>query len=193
MQFVYPPGATPIESDEAAGLIPSHITMRRELNEWEEANILEAVNWAHKRKRKDVLSVEFIRRLHREMFNRTWKWAGQFRTTLKNIGLPPVRIQEDVFNLCEDAKLWRAEHTYPEVEIAVRFHHRLVSIHPFPNGNGRHARLMADLLMTTMGKSPLSWGRVNLTAPGDARRKYIEALQAADRHDMRPLLEFAQS
>jgi Fic-DOC domain mobile mystery protein B len=193
MKFTYPPGATPIDPDETAGLIPSHITSQRELNEWEEVNILEATFWARSQRNKDVLSLEFIRRVHLEMFNHTWKWAGQFRTTLKNIGVPPHRIQEDLVNLCADTKHWRANHTFPDVEIAVLFHHRLVSIHPFSNGNGRHARLMADLLMTRTGGSPFSWGRANLTAPGAVRRKYIAALQAADRHDTRPLLEFAQS
>lgn len=193
MKFVNPPGATPIDPDEAAGLIPTHIALQRELNEWEETNILEAVNWLRSQKNKDVLSVEFIRRLHLEMFNQTWNWAGQFRTTLKNIGVPAHRIRKNVLNLCEDTKLWRAEHTYPDVDIAVRFHHRLVLIHPFPNGNGRHARLMADILMESMGKSPLSWGRANLAVPGEARQKYLAALKVADRGNIRPLLRFAQS
>lgn len=193
MKFVYPAGATPIDPDEAAGLIPSHITLQRELNEWEETNIQGAVRWARARKRKNLLSIDFVRRLHREMFGHTWKWAGQFRTTIKNLGVPPHQIQEGVRNLCDDARDWTTNRTYPEAELAVRFHHRLVSVHPFPNGNGRHARLMADLIMIRAGKPPLTWGRAQLSAPGEAREKYLESLRAADRQNIRPLLEFAQS
>jgi Fic-DOC domain mobile mystery protein B len=193
MKFHYPPGATPIDPDEAEGLIPKHITLQRELNEWEEANIQEAVRWARGRQRKDVVSVDFIQRLHREMFGETWTWAGEFRRTNKNIGVDKHQIHVELRNLCDDVKYWIENKTYPDVEIAVRFHHRLVSIHPFPNGNGRHARLMADLLMARFGKPTLSWGRTNLTAPAEARTKYIAALRAADRLDMKPLIAFAQS
>ncbi len=193
MKFTYPPGATPIDPDEAAGLIPSHITLQRELNEWEEANILEGARWARSRRVREVLSLDFIARLHRRMFDRTWTWAGQFRSSLKNLGVAPVRIREDLLNLCEDAKLWRSDRLYPPIEIGVRFHHRLVSIHPFANGNGRHARLMTDLLLESMGAKPLSWGRAKLAARGQARARYIAALQSADRGDLKPLLIFAQS
>lgn len=193
MKFIYPPGATPIDPNEAAGLIPSHISLQSELNEWEETNILEARTWAMSKKHKDLLSEQFIKRLHREMFKHTWKWARRFRTSNKNLGVPWYRISQDLRNLCDDAKHWVAERTYGEVEIAVRFHHRLVSIHPFPNGNGRHARLVADLLMRGFGQPPLTWGSVNLTAPGDARRRYMDALRAADSQNLQPLIDFARS
>ncbi len=193
MKFVYPPGATPIDANEAAGLIPSHITLQRELNEWEEANIIEARTWAFGRKRNDLFSERFIKHLHREMFKNTWKWAGQFRTTDKNFGIPWYRIAQDLRILCDDAHYWIANKTYPEAELAVRSHHRLVSIHPFPNGNGRHARLLADLIMHGFGFNPFTWGSVNLTNEGEARARYIDALHAADRQDIRPLLDFARS
>lgn len=193
MKLVYPPGATPIDPNEAAGLIPSHISLQRELNEWEETNILEARAWAMSRRHKDLLSEPFIRRLHREMFKHTWKWAGRFRTGNKKLGAPWYRISQDLRNLCDDAKHWVAERTYGEVETAVRFHHRLVSIHPFPNGNGRHARLIADLLMVDFGLQPLTWGRVNLAAPSEARRRYMAALHAADGGNLQPLIDFARS
>jgi Fic-DOC domain mobile mystery protein B len=193
MKFVYPPGATPIDANEAAGLIPSHISLQSELNEWEETNILEGRTWAFGRKRKDLFSERFIKRLHREMFKNTWKWAGQFRTTDKNIGVPTYRIAQDLKNLCDDAEYWTANHTYPDVEIAVRFHHRLDSIHPFSNGNGRHARLMADLIMRRFGLEPLTWGRIRLTTPVDTRHRYIKALRAADGQNIQPLINFAQS
>ncbi len=193
MKLVYPPDATPIDPNEAAGLIPSHITLQRELNEWEEVNILAAREWAFARRRKDLLSESFIKRLHREMFGHTWKWAGQFRKTDKNIGVPWHSIQHDLKNLCDDARYWIAEHTHSELEIAVRFHHRLVSIHPFSNGNGRHARLMADLIMKNLGQTPLTWGRGDLANPGNARRRYIDALHAADGGNLNPLLDFARS
>lgn len=193
MKFVYPPGATPVDANEAEGLIPSHISLQSELNEWEEANILEARTWAFGRKRKDLFSERFIKRLHREMFKNTWKWAGQFRTTDKNIGVPWYRIAQDVKTLCDDAQYWIANHTYPEAELAVRFHHRLVSIHPFSNGNGRHARLMTDLIMRGFGLEPFTWGRIHLATLGEARRRYIAALRAADGQDIQPLIKFAGS
>ena len=193
MKFVYPPGATPIDANEAAGLIPSHITLQSELNEWEERNIRDARIWAFSRKRKDLLSEKFILRLHEKMFKDTWKWAGEFRKTNKNIGAPWYRISQDVRNLCDDAGYWTADGTYPEVELAVRFHHRLVLIHPFPNGNGRHSRLMADLIMSRLAQKPLTWGHVDLTGEGENRRKYIDALHAADKGNIRPLIDFAQS
>jgi len=193
MKFAYSDGATPIDADEAVGLIPLHITLQRELNEWEELNILNALAWAKNVRGHKIVSVDFIKQLHRKMFDHTWTWAGTYRKSDKNIGVPWIRISEDVYNLCEDAQLWIENMEYPEVEIAVRVHHRLVFIHPFPNGNGRHARLIADLLMTEFEKPSLTWGNVAYKKSGDLRHQYIEALRSADSGNIRPLLSFAQS
>ena len=193
MRFRWPPGATPIDPNEAEGLLPSHIALQRELNEWEETNILAAREWAFRRRHGDLLTEGFVRRIHREMFKDTWRWAGTYRRRDKNLGVSWHGIPEEVRKLCDDARYWIEHRTWPEVEIAVRFHHRLVSIHPFPNGNGRHARLMADLVMRELKQPPLTWGRLNLTAPEAARRAYLEALHAADVQDLDPLLAFARS
>lgn len=189
----YPPGATPLDPDEAAGLIPAHITTQGQLNEWELANITEGERWAFSRKRKTLLGIEFVRNLHKRMFGNTWRWAGTFRTTEKNIGVDPARIQPMLVDLCEDVKAQLAHASYSIDEIAARFSHRLVSIHPFANGNGRFSRTMADLLLVQNGAERFSWGAGNLVDLGDARRRYLDALRAADARDYRPLLAFVRS
>lgn len=193
MEFSYPEGATPIESDEAEGLIPQHITLQRELNEWEALNILEASKWAWKSTPTNLLSDQYIRSLHKRMFEQTWTWAGSYRVTGKNIGVPAFEISEQVHNLCEDVKLWVEESVYPADELAIRFHHRLVWIHPFPNGNGRHARLMADLLVRQLGQKLFSWGNSNLIKAGDFRNQYLAALCCADKGNIEPLISFARN
>jgi len=184
---------TPLDPDEAEGLIPDHIQTVGELNLWEQTNILRAEEWAFSRRRKDVLEVPFLRELHRRMFEETWAWAGTFRTTGKNIGVPAHEIAASLHDLLNDVNYWLEHGTYPLDEIAARFHHRLVAIHPFPNGNGRHGRLMADLLLRNRGAEPFTWGRGDLQAPGRSRELYLKALQAADSDDIGPLLQFARS
>lgn len=188
-----PPGATPLDPDEAIGLIPAHITTCEQLDEWEAENILAGTRWAAARRRKDVLDDLFVRELHRRMFGRTWKWAGNYRATAKNIGVPPERIAVEVRKLMDDVKVQIERKVAPLDEIAARFHHRLVSIHPFANGNGRHARLMADLLLAANGAEPFDWGRGDLVHEGDARKHYLEALRAADARNFAPLLAFVRS
>jgi Fic-DOC domain mobile mystery protein B len=189
----YPPGATPLDADELGSLIPGHITNQGELNEWEQLNILQGDAWAHKQQRKDLLDEAFLRQLHRRMFSETWRWAGDFRRSDKNIGVDWLKIGVELRQLLDDVH-YQIEHTsYPPDEIAVRFHHRLVSIHPFPNGNGRHARLMADLLAERLGQPRFTWGSQSLTDANDTRRHYLAALQAADARDYAPLLAFARS
>ena len=191
MQWDYPDGATPLDPDEAEGLIPEHITRRRELDEWEQRNILDAIAWIEKTRPTDILNETFVRELHRRMFGRVWRWAGSYRKSDKNIGGSWYQIGLRLSGLCEDTKLWIANGTEPPDEIAARFHHRLVQIHPFPNGNGRHARLLTDLLLeNVLGRPKFTWGGVDLVKPGEARESYISALQAADNHDLQPLLAF---
>lgn len=190
----YPEGATPIDPDEAEGLIPDHILIRQDLDAWEQRNIIDAIAWLEKTKPIAISNEAFIRELHRRMFNKVWRWAGTFRKSDKNIGGPWHQIATRIKNLCEDTQLWITNRTDPEDEIAIRFHHRLVQIHPFPNGNGRHARLMTDLLLENVLDRPkFTWGGDNLTDPGEVRERYIAALKAADSHDYQPLLTFAKS
>ena len=192
MHIDYPPGATPLDADELASLIPGHITTQGELNEWEQANIVQGDQWARKQ-RKEILNEGFLRQLHKQMFGETWKWAGEFRKSDKNIGIDWPKISVELRKLLDDVH-YQIEHaSYPPDEIAVRFHHRLVAIHPFPNGNGRHARLMADLLAKRLGQSGFTWGSHSLVDAGTTRQAYIAALQAADARDYASLLAFARS
>jgi len=184
--------STPLTEEEREDLIPSYIALRPELNEAEQANILEAEEWAFSRKR-DVLDERFLTGLHKRMFGRVWRWAGKFRKTERNIGIDAYRITIELRQLLDDCRYWIAHGTYEPDEIAARFHHRLVLIHPFPNGNGRHARIATDLLLLSMGRARYTWGRVNLVAPGEIRQRYVDALRAADHHDIGPLLEFVRS
>ena len=151
LDLTYPPGATPLDADELAHLIPGHITTQSELNEWEQLNIVQGERWV-RRQRRDILTESFVRQLHKKMFGETWKWAGQFRKSDKNIGIDWHKISVELKKLLNDAH-YQIEHaSYSSDAIAVRFHHRLVFIRPFPHGNGRHARLMADLLAEKLGR-----------------------------------------
>jgi Fic-DOC domain mobile mystery protein B len=184
--------STPLTEEEREQLIPSYITLRSELNEAEQANILDAEEWAFARKR-DVLDERFLTGLHKRMFGRVWRWAGTFRRSMKSIGIDAYRIPQELRQLMDDCRYWIEHKTYEPDEIAARFHHRLALIHPFPNGNGRHARLAADLLLVALGQPRFTWGRVNLVDASETRERYIAALNAADRHDIGPLLEFVRS
>lgn len=188
----YPPGATPLDADERASLIPGHITNQRELNEWEQLNILQGEAWAGKQ-RKEILSEAFVRQLHKQMFGDTWRWAGQFRKSDKNIGVDWLKISVELRKLLDDVAEQIAHTSYPPDEIAVRFHHRLVAIHPFPNGNGRHARLMADLRVERLGQARFTWGSRGLVDASATRKAYIAALQAADARDYVSLIVFGRS
>jgi Fic-DOC domain mobile mystery protein B len=187
------PGATPLDPDEASGLIPQHIRTQQELNEWEQDNILNASRWALRARPTDVLTEAFVRDLHRRMFDRTWKWAGDFRRSDKNIGVHWLRISVELRVLLDDTRYWFDNGTYPLDEVAARFHHRLVSIHPFANGNGRHSRLITDVLLTRHGGSLFTWGSGDLFASGNTRTRYIASLRAADGGDYSALLAFIRS
>lgn len=189
----YPDGATPLSAEELEGLMPAHIATRNELNAWEARNVLKAEQWLRARRRGDILTPAFVRRLHQRMFDETWKWAGTYRDTEKNIGVDPAQIAPKTLDLCEDVKAQLAHQSLPLDEIAARFHHRLVSIHPFANGNGRHARLMTDLLLTENGVARFSWGESALIDDGEVRARYIATLRAADARDYAPLLAFVRS
>jgi len=194
MDFEYPQGATPLDPDEADGLLLTHITARGELDRWEQDNILEAKAWLDKTKPVDIVNEQFMKTLHKRMFGNVWKWAGQFRQSDKNIGGSWHQVPMSLKTLCDDTALWIELQEDTADLIAVRFHHRLVSIHPFPNGNGRHAREMADLLLKNILKQPeFTWGGRHLSNAGDIRKQYIESLQAADRGDYDPLFAFVHT
>lgn len=184
---------TPLTDEEREQLIPAYITLRHELNEAEQINIGQALRWATARKKRDVLDQNFLRQLHKRMFGDVWRWVGQYRTSARNIGVDAYRITIDVQQAIDDACYWIEHKTYPPDEIAVRFSHRLVAIHPFPNGNGRVSRLIGDLLAQQLEQEPFTWGRANLVDTGETRARYVEALRAADNHDIKPLLLFARS
>jgi Fic-DOC domain mobile mystery protein B len=192
--FEYPEGATPLDEDEKEGLLIPHITIRDELNEWEQRNITEAYSWLNRIRRKDFLSEDFIRALHNQMFGKVWRWAGEYRRSGKNIGVEWTQIPIYLRQLLDDMRFWMENNTYPPDEIAVRFHHRLVFIHLFPNGNGRHARIMTDILLEkVLSQTLFSWGSGDLIDEGKVRSTYIEALRSADMHDYQLLLDFVRS
>ncbi len=188
-----PEGATPLDPEEMEGLKFKHITTRGELDELEQVNIESGLLWLSRQRRKDVLTDTFAVTLHKRLFGNVWSWAGTFRKTGKNIGIDPLHIGVELRTLMNDARYWADHNTYDPVEAAVRLHHRMVSIHPFPNGNGRHARIMADtMLVRIYGAKPIDWsGGHDLQKMNDRRKTYITALKAADRGDLTPLLAFA--
>lgn len=185
--------ATPLDAEESEGLLQTWITTRADLNEAEQANIDDAMAWTGRRRDPELLTEGFVFELHRRMFGDVWSWAGSTRKTGKNIGIDPVHIPVQLGGLLRDARYWIGQKSFSADEIAVRLHHGLVAIHPFPNGNGRHARLMADLLIVQLGSAPFSWGGGTLRDIGLLRAGYIAALRAADSHDPMPLLAFARN
>ncbi len=194
MKGEYPPGATPLTPDEEDGLIPQHITLRAELNEFEQANIVEAETWLQNRRSiPSVRDSVFLKELHRRMFGQVWKWAGEYRKIDRTLGIHWPKISYETEALCREVDYWCKDRVYPPEELALRFHHKLVWIHCYPNGNGRHSRLAADLLITELGNTRFTWGRANLDAAGDVRSRYIDSLKSADNRDLEPLLAFARS
>ncbi len=196
IKFLYEPGQTPINPSEKEGLIP-FITTQTELNLLEEENIAEARDWLLERSvvnRQNLFSEQFLKKLHVKMFKYVWKWAGKFRDTEKNIGVEPYRIQVELKQLIDDANYWLEHKTYPIIDLAVIFHHRLVKIHLFANGNGRHARLVADAIVAKYGKGEIGWSRnLAIIQDNDIRKQYITALKEADYGNYDPLLNFAKA
>ena len=191
------PGATPLDEDDLEGLLPTWVTTRADLDAVENDGIQRAVLWVlNPRVRytvEDLLSIEFADRMHKRMFGTVWRWAGQRRRRVTNIGVEPYQIATKLRDVFDDVSYWRthADGGFTDVEVAVRLHHRLVAVHPYPNGNGRHSRLIADADMHRCGLAPLGWVGLDLSAPTQSRVRYIAALRAADAGDYAPLIEFA--
>jgi Fic-DOC domain mobile mystery protein B len=195
MRLELPPidGATPLRPDDIAGLRLDYIRTQADLNEAEEANILRARRWLRRNRSRYLLHREFVLLLHRRMFGDVWRWAGTWRLRDTNIGVDPAIVAVRVEQVLNDVLYWVHNSTFPVDEIAVRLHHQLVSIHPFANGNGRHTRLLSDLVAVQLGGTPFSWGGHNLNTASDLRARYIGALQSADRGHLAPLITFARS
>lgn len=194
IKLEYPDGATPIDPNEIEGLLLTHITTRGELDRWEQDNIVEALTWLDKTKPTEILNEKFVKELHRRMFGNVWRWAGKFRQSDKNIGGLWHQVPVNLKTLCDDVRSCIELQEESSDEIAVRFHHRLVSIHPFPNGTGRHARLITDLLLENIFTSPrFTWGSEDLSRAGSARQTYIRALHEADEQNYGALLEFVHT
>jgi Fic-DOC domain mobile mystery protein B len=183
--------ATPLSHEAQNGLIPTHVTLRSELNELEQKNIGQADGWAFLRKR-NVLDENFLKNLHRRMFKDVWRWAGDYRTTEANMGVLPHLIQSGVYQIVGDMRYAVQHKSFKPDELALRLSHRLVSVHPFANGNGRWSRLVGDLMIVKQGGKRFTWGSADLQAEGKDRDKYMQALKAADSHDYQPLIEFAR-
>lgn len=191
-------GNTPIRQEEAEQLIP-RISTLGELNEYEAQNILQAREWAfdsRTMKSTDPLDEHYVRELHHRMFDNVWKWAGTYRKAELNIGCDPKEIVQRIPQLLANTRYWLDKKTYPTDEALLRFHHQLTKIHPFANGNGRHARLIADIAAVKYGQPEFAWGAgKDLVTEGDARMRYLAALRAldADENDLKLLLDFAWS
>ncbi len=196
LNLTYIGGQTPLDDEELEELLIPTVTTRDELDEFEQQNIESAMQWtlSNRFAAEEILSEEFLRKLHAEMYGKVWSWAGEFRRTNKNIGVDKFQIPLQLRGLLEDCRYWIVHDTFTADEIAVRFKHRLVYIHCFPNGNGRHSRLAADILVSHVFDRPVfTWGRSALQQSNDSRSAYISALHAADQGDLAPLIRFARS
>jgi Fic-DOC domain mobile mystery protein B len=196
LDLAYGKGQTPLREEEKEGLLQKHISTQGELNEAEQINIQEAVQWTMQKRfnASDVLTEAFVRELHKRMYREVWRWAGEFRLSDKNIGVDWKQVPMVLRGLIDDTRFWMAHKSFPEDEIAVRFKHRIVSIHCFTNGNGRHSRLMADVIVSqVLGKKEFSWGENSYTYWKQAREDYIAALKKADKDQIEDLIQFARS
>ncbi len=192
----YEEGQTPLSEEEKEGLLIKAITTHGELDEHEQLNIEEAIKWLlnSRLKKNKILTEEFIKLLHKRMFKNVWAWAGEFRKSEKNIGVKWINIRTDLKALLDDVNYWIENKTYSPDEIAIRFKHRLVNIHCFPNGNGRHSRIMADLIIENiLGEALFSWNQSNMVKADETRKEYIKSIREADKGDINPLIKFAKN
>ncbi len=197
LDFSYIYGQTPLDEEEKEGLKIDTISTKAELDEFEQKNIEEAVAWTYGKKwdAAKIVNEKFIKELHKKMYGSVWKWAGIFRTTEKNIGVKPYQIASDLKQLTDDVLFWIENNSYPPDEIAIRFKHRLVAIHCFANGNGRHSRLIADIVIEKVfNLSAFSWGaNTNIGKENETRKQYIKAVKDGDKNIITPLLKFSRT
>lgn len=196
LNLTYDDGQTPLEVDEKESLLIKSISTRGELDEFEQQNIEDAIQWSLTRKFKpaQILSESFIKDLHKKMYGSVWRWAGEYRKTNKNIGVDQLEISIALRSLIDDAKYWLENNVYEPDEFAIRFKHRLVSIHCFPNGNGRHSRMIADIIIEKIYNQPVySWGSDSISGDEDIRAQYLKAIRNADKGNFDLLLKFARS
>lgn len=196
LEIEYIEGQTPIDEDEKDGLLIKSITTRGELDEFEQLNIEKAIQWTIGKKWKPdyILSEVFVKELHKRMFNKVWNWAGNFRKTNKNIGVDKSQIGISLKQLLDDSLFWLENKTYSDEEFAIRFKHGMVQIHCFSNGNGRHSRLLADIIIDKIFEKPLfTWNNTNLNKKGEARSNYLTAIRQADSGNIDPLINFAET
>ncbi|MEQ9302306.1 MAG: mobile mystery protein B [Marinoscillum sp.] len=196
LDLEYLNGQTPLDEEEKEGLLIPSIATREELDEFEQQNVEEAFQWLIGKsiKPEKFFSEKFICDVHKRMLNQVWKWAGTFRQTQKNIGVDYWMVSQELNMLLGDAALWFQNEVFPPDELAIRFKHRLVSIHCFSNGNGRHSRLMADIIIEKLfGLELFSWGAGDLNRGGDIRADYLKALREADNESFDRLIKFARS
>ena len=196
LDLIYNDGQTPLDEDEKEGLLIQSIATRGELDEFEQQNIEDTIQWSLTRrfKSEQILSESFIQELHKKMYRNVWRWAGEYRKTNKNIGVDKLEIPIALRSLIDDASYWLENNIYDPEEFAIRFKHRLVSIHCFPNGNGRHSRMIADIIVEKIFQQPVfSWGSKSLSDEKESREKYLLALRKADKGDFSLLLKFARS
>jgi Fic-DOC domain mobile mystery protein B len=196
LEFAFEEGQTQLDEEEKEGLKIKSISSRGDLDEYEQQNIEKAIQWTMMRSFKPlhVFSVDFVCNVHKRMYADVWAWAGNFRKTNKNIGVDYWLIPSELQILVDDSIFWFLHNTFEPDEIAIRFKHRIVSIHCFANGNGRHSRLMADIIIEKLYKRPVfTWGTGLFKNSNLARMAYIKAIQEADGGNIKPLLEFARS
>lgn len=196
LKIGYIEGQTPIDEDEKDGLLVKTVSTKEELDEFEQKNIQQAIEWTLKSKftKGEILTEDFILLVHKKMFHEVWEWAGSKRKSNKNIGVDKYQISTEIKKLLYDCIYWIENRVYEPDEIAIRFSHRLVEIHVFPNGNGRHSRLFADILiLNVFNRSVFTWGKSDLSENGDPRKLYLEAIHNADEGIIQPLIDFARS
>ena len=194
LKYVY--GQTPLEEYEKEELLIKHITTLKDLNEFEQQNIEKAIEWIMGKTFtvENVLNEGFILNLHKKMYEDVWKWAGKYRTSNKNIGVDKLQIPICLYQLNEDCKFWIENQTFEPDTLAIEYKHRIVKIHPFTKGNGRHSRLMADIIIEKLlGRELFTWGGVNLSQMSNVRKRYIDSIFEADKGNIIPLVEFARS
>ena len=191
----YKDGQTPLNENEIEGLLIDTITTQEELDEHEQLNIEQAVQWIilNKFKLETILTEKFIKKVHKKMFDNTWRWAGIFRKSEKNLGVEWIKIGIELKYLIDDTKYWIENKTFSADQIAIRFKHRIVQIHCFSNGNGRHSRIMADIIIEMIFKKYIfTWHYSNMVKGDAIRKKYIIAVQEADKGNIYPLIDFAR-